>query len=467
MAMPGCFTHDNSEGYRMRSLTYKLMFGLAAVGWVCIATTMCGCRSSTAWVANKSGHRAYRNGDYIAARRSFQQALADRPFDPDYAYNVASAMHKQGDSVAAERMYTHALTLNPSHQPSYHGYAQLLTEDGRDDEAEELLIGWTDTQPEYSESDMELAWLREEEGDYYAAEQTLGRALRKNPRHPRALAQMGDVYAESGRPRDAMAMYRRSLASNPAQPRIHSKLNQLYARGIPDSSLMMAQQMPYADPTMAAFPPMVAGGRYQRMGARMNPYGMAMQQQQPYQMGTNIYGPQQMGYAPQQFGYAPQPTPQMGIAPQGYPQQMMGAVPQGYAPQAAYPTTPNAMYAPNHVPQTTMQMQPGYGSVAPQQYPYAPTTSMAPPNSPIVPAPQSTPLTVPPLSVPSAYMQGNQFAPQAAYTHQTIYPMQGNAGIEYEVASEPSFEPTYGTANSAPVYQPASIMSSVPVVPSF
>ena len=78
------------------------------------------------FLMNNSGLAHYHNGDFTAARKEFQRAVADHPGNADYTYNLASAMRKQGQLAEAEQTYQQALQLNPGHQPSYHGLARLL-----------------------------------------------------------------------------------------------------------------------------------------------------------------------------------------------------------------------------------------------------------------------------------------------------------------------------------------------------
>src|SRR5690606_28611905 len=120
---------------------------LGGIIWVCVASTLCGCAQSNAWVSNQSGQWAFNQGNYTAARHEFERALADDPYNPSYAYNVARAMEKQGETQHSERMYQHALTIDPTHQPSYHRLSELLIDQGREGDAHLLVQAWADTQP--------------------------------------------------------------------------------------------------------------------------------------------------------------------------------------------------------------------------------------------------------------------------------------------------------------------------------
>jgi Tfp pilus assembly protein PilF len=238
----------------MSTLIARSTTALALACLLGLAVCASGCNSTSAWSRNQIGKRYYNTGDYTAARRSFEQALMNDPWNPDYAFNVAAAMQKQGDALAAERMYQHSLTLNPSHQPSYHALAGLLHDQGRTGEAQELIGAWVETQPYTPESHIEMAWMQQELGDMAAAEMSLQEALRRNPRHPRAMAQLGQVYERTGRRPEAAAMYNRSLAYRRNQPQVASRLGAMQTANPMSPSLMMAQQMPQYDPLYGSHP---------------------------------------------------------------------------------------------------------------------------------------------------------------------------------------------------------------------
>lgn len=225
---------------------------------VLVATTLMhsGCNMSSGWMRNRIGRHYYRTGDYTAARRTFEQALMNDPWNADYAFNVAAAMQRQGDLIGAERMYDHALALNPSHQPTYHALAGLLHEQGRTAEAQELLTAWVSTQPHMPEAHLEMAVLQQKLGDFAGAETSLHMALQQNPRHPRALAQLGQVYERTGRTADAAALYQRSLAYHHYQPQVASRLGAISTAGQPSPALQLAQQMPQHDPLVSPYPRM-------------------------------------------------------------------------------------------------------------------------------------------------------------------------------------------------------------------
>ncbi|MEZ6064606.1 MAG: tetratricopeptide repeat protein [Planctomycetaceae bacterium] len=148
-----------------------------------LALPACGCGMGAGYRQNQIGKRQFDAGDYTAARRSFERAMINHPYNSDYAYNVAAAMERQGDSLAAEQMYEHALTIDPSHQPSYRAMANLLVEEGRSDEAHELITAWTEAQPQNPETRIEMAWLQQRTAEDFGMDDDQGDAYAERPEH--------------------------------------------------------------------------------------------------------------------------------------------------------------------------------------------------------------------------------------------------------------------------------------------
>ncbi|REJ71279.1 MAG: hypothetical protein DWQ34_02075 [Planctomycetota bacterium] len=314
----------------MRAVTYRLSLGLACLVWICIASTLCGCNQTSGYMNNQAGRAYYEQGNYTAARHSFERAMMDNPQRADYAFNVAASMKKQGDILAAERMYKHAMLLDPSHQPAYHGLAEMLKEQGRTAEAQDLLTAWNQTQPYDAESYVEMAWLQQEQGDLQGAEQSLTRALRMNPRHPTALAHLGRIYHQTGRTGEASGMYRRSLQMNPYQPEVQSSLAQLAEPNMPSASMQMATAMPHADPTLA--PAQHVAYMPSAQSAGPHPSGVIPAQ------AVMMHPGQEWSSHPQMLGSPHVSSPYYGSMPAPQPVQMGAPMPVGNADPAHAPT---------------------------------------------------------------------------------------------------------------------------------
>ncbi|MBO50356.1 MAG: hypothetical protein CMJ69_06160 [Planctomycetaceae bacterium] len=202
---------------------------LLATGLVC---SFVGCNPMSAFLMNRTGLAYYESGDYTAATKEFQRAVADHPNNPDYIYNLASAVRKQGQIAKAEQFYRQALEIDPGHQPSYHGLARLMVDSGRGVAAAELLGTWATAEVWRPEPHIELAWLARESGNTAGAERHLLNALRASPSHPVVTAHLGQLYQDSGQSDRATAMYQRSLFSDWYQPEVRSRLASLREQGV-------------------------------------------------------------------------------------------------------------------------------------------------------------------------------------------------------------------------------------------
>lgn len=194
---------------------------------VIFALTVSGCNLVSGYAMNESGMSFYNQGNYTLARREFQHAAADDPYNADYVHNLGMAMKKQGDVVSAEQTYRRALQIDPAHQPSYHSLALLMNEQNRQAEAVDLMEGWVATQSYMPAAHIEMAWLQRQNGDLPGAEQSLQQALEIHANHPVALAHLGQLYQDSGEVHRAVAMYERSLYNDWNQPAVRNQMAQV------------------------------------------------------------------------------------------------------------------------------------------------------------------------------------------------------------------------------------------------
>jgi|GEM_PF-1147465 len=297
--------------------------GMLAGGivWVLLASSLCGCGKSHAWVMNQSGRAYFRQGNYVAARSEFERAMMDNPYRASYAFNVAKTMEKQGDSEGAEQMYQHALTLDPAHRPSYRGLSTLLNTQGRNDDARQLLTAWSRTQPYSAAANVELAEIEKSAGNYAGAEQQLNLAMDKRPGYLKARRDMKELQRDMGRPDLARNLiYYRRLNSNPYYQ------SQQGMMGIAPSQHLSAY-MPQFDSRIKGG---VIQGTYGNYGYGMNhgmmPMGNPMEMSAPMEMGPMSAPP----------GTTITPIPSQG---EQYP-PMGPALP---APGAQFPTQPMSM----------------------------------------------------------------------------------------------------------------------------
>ncbi len=87
-----------------------------------VMAALAGCQMMTGHASNTLGSTYYRQGNYVAARQSFQQAVAEMPENPDFRYNLATVMQKQGDQAGAEQVYRQVLHIDPRINPVITGW---------------------------------------------------------------------------------------------------------------------------------------------------------------------------------------------------------------------------------------------------------------------------------------------------------------------------------------------------------
>ena len=278
---------------------YRTLPVVLATGFL---ATCAGCNPMSAFLMNRTGLAFYDSGDYTAASKEFQRAVADNPNNPDYIYNYASAVRKQGQLAQAEQLYRQALALDPSHQPSYHGLARLMVDSGRGTEAAELLGTWATAEAWRPEPHIEMAWLSRESGDTPGAERHLLNALRTSPSHPVVTAHLGQLYQDTGQSDRATAMYQRSLFSDWYQPEVRSRLASLRDRGvgIGQPTTTLAANPPFSAPVYSSVTqptPLITPGPVTQPQPQPNPASLTVPPplEETTQPGTTQPGTTQPG----------------------------------------------------------------------------------------------------------------------------------------------------------------------------
>lgn len=334
-----------------------------------------GCQMMSGHASNNLGTAYFREGNYAAAQRSFQQAVAEMPENPDFRYNLAATMQRQGNVAGAEQIYRQALNIAPSHQPSYHGLAQMMNGQGRQAEASSLLNTWVATQPYTPASHIEMAWLQQQQGNTDAAAQSLQTALKLQPNHPTALAHLGKIYQDSGQPETAVAYFERSLQANWRQPEVQNRLAALKPKMQPGNRTQVA----FGGPRSGGFLP-------------RNPMQTAWQPPQNRMAGLPTATPRTFATVPPGSPMIP-PQSQMVGLPTPVP-RTFAAAPQGppLAPQVQTAWMP---------PQTTASqfLMPTGQPTPVQQGQPTPVAFPQPTNTPVTPTP--TFATAPPNADPA------------------------------------------------------------------
>jgi Tfp pilus assembly protein PilF len=181
---------------------------------------------------NEDGVFLFRQGQYDAARLSFEAALRLKPEDSGLLYNVAQCHDRQGDAPKAEQLYKQCLEEAPNHAPCRHALVVLLLRQGRRAEADEMIEGWLAREPKLADAYVEDGWRLRQDGNLMEAQGRLQQALELEPRNRRALVEMGLLDEVLERPSRALDLYQRALQQDPDQPEVRERVRLLQSRGV-------------------------------------------------------------------------------------------------------------------------------------------------------------------------------------------------------------------------------------------
>ncbi|MCA9089030.1 MAG: tetratricopeptide repeat protein [Planctomycetaceae bacterium] len=181
LSLPATLETSEQQSHHLRRWGMRLGFWIVTFLWIGLASTLCGCNMMHGPTANMVGQSHFRRGHFAAAQGAFQRAMADDPFNANYAYNMARAMEKQGNTQGAEQMYQKAMTIDPAHQLAYRSLGKMLVAQGRQNEATLMMQAWADTQPYSAAAYTELATIQRQNGDIAGAQQSLQQAQRLQP----------------------------------------------------------------------------------------------------------------------------------------------------------------------------------------------------------------------------------------------------------------------------------------------
>jgi Tfp pilus assembly protein PilF len=181
---------------------------------------------------NEDGVFLFRQGQYEAARQSFEAALRLKPEDAGLLYNLGQCHDRLGEAPKAEPLYKQCLEEAPNHAPCRHALAVLLLRQGRRSEADEMIEGWLAREPKLADAYVEDGWRLRQDGSLPEARGRLQQALQLDPHNTRALVEMGLLYEILERPSHALDLYERAIQQDPDQPEVRERVRLLRDRGV-------------------------------------------------------------------------------------------------------------------------------------------------------------------------------------------------------------------------------------------
>lgn len=208
---------------------------------------------------------AARLGRHERALEALNEAVALRPGDPDYRYNLGAILAETGDHRGAVEQYRVGLELRPHDASAWNNlgnscqalgrseealaaFERAIKYDrknqtvianlvaaanrvavefracGREREAEPRLRRALDLQPDFAEAWNNLAAVLHDLGRLDEAERAVRRALDLRPHYVSALSNLGNILLDAGRPDEAMACYEKAVAEAPEPAMTHWNL---------------------------------------------------------------------------------------------------------------------------------------------------------------------------------------------------------------------------------------------------
>jgi predicted O-linked N-acetylglucosamine transferase (SPINDLY family) len=192
-------------------------------------------------------------GEFDAARRLYDEILADDPADHDASFRLGILEWQMGNGESALVRLRTALARQPS-QPRYRlGEAQVLASLGRLDAAEQACRRLLADAPDTIDAWLTLAAALETAGRWNEAAHAYESLLRHEPAHADALNNLGNCRRQLGHWDAARAAYRSALAARPGFASALTNLGALLqTRGLLDDAIGLLREAVAAEPAAAA-----------------------------------------------------------------------------------------------------------------------------------------------------------------------------------------------------------------------
>lgn len=185
---------------------------------------------------NNLGMEHYEKGDYAAAIKEFDLALAIRK-DPKTQTNKAAALVGLGKLEEAKTMYETLLVSDPTLTDALFGIGNIYQRKGDFLRAAELYQKTLDIDPAYFPARNNLGIVYILRKDWDKAIETIQLVIAAKPERTESYYNLAGVYEEKGMKKEAEEMYRKSLELNPSDTDALSRLaTLLYDRGEIDSA---------------------------------------------------------------------------------------------------------------------------------------------------------------------------------------------------------------------------------------
>jgi Flp pilus assembly protein TadD/peroxiredoxin len=157
----------------------------------------------------------FQHGFLDEAEESFQQAIADKPDDPQAYYNLGTLFLRQGSSGKAKEYLEKALKLRPNYPEAWNNLGMLAAQAGNDVEAIHDFQQSLQQRATYVTALLNLGNLYRRQGNLELSEDSLEQALRAEPGNPEVNYNLGMLYARKQESERALQYLQKAIALRP------------------------------------------------------------------------------------------------------------------------------------------------------------------------------------------------------------------------------------------------------------
>ncbi len=213
------------------------------------------------------GFLCHQQGLEQEALHHIQEAVAQRPREPQFAKTLGDVFLALNDRERARECYHRSLRENPAPVDSYIALGALAAADKQLDEAVQWYRRAVDADPTSATSFLGLGCALRDLENFEGADRCLSIAVRLKPQGPEALAALGEVKMKRGLFTEAEVLFRQSLKEKPSSPSVLNNLGSaLKELGRPGEAIDLYLEAYRLDPCEPAVS-FNLGGAYSAIGS--------------------------------------------------------------------------------------------------------------------------------------------------------------------------------------------------------
>ena len=172
----------------------------------------------------------FQNGFLDEAAQAFQQAIAEKPDDPEALYNLGTVYLRRNSLIEAEQYLEEAVNLRPNYPEAWNNLGMIAAQEGDDPKAIASFEKSLDLRPAYATALLNLANVYKRQGNLSEAEKLLNRALVDEPRNPEVNYGLGMIYARRDEREKAIQFLQRAISLRPGYADALNNLGVLFVQ---------------------------------------------------------------------------------------------------------------------------------------------------------------------------------------------------------------------------------------------